>query len=401
MSAFLHQIFYANNKFDDDSTDDRYAFVEELSKWSAPITFDGKPSHVIPRLSGDGLPSKDNTDKSGVLEKEKPHDFARTPALRSSVGVRGFACEAGVSGWRPKTPTGLSGDGLPLKDNAYENKLSSALSFEDKSSPDNHSSPSFVPHSGLVVNPRTPTQVVPPCSYFGIGVLTKHKTSHSLFDKPVRPVHPRIPSNLSIFQSVFLLHYGYSEYIMAENRMLNRELEEKQKIMETLSKTPKKLKEGNHKLTNDNIQEILSGLLVATKEEIMHLVAYSAYYNRIIYLVFTHSYLIFSPTKETAVDSTNILSVYILNQTRKHPKYGGSYYPEFNPTLEKMENIHNSKIHLEHYAKPFKGVSAYKLPELEEMATKTGMFENGVPAKYKKKELYDKIVEVCCAGICA
>jgi hypothetical protein len=248
---------------------------------------------------------------------------------------------------------------------------------------------------------RTPTQVVYPCSYFSIGVLTKPKTSHSLFDKPVRPVHPRIPSNLSIFQSVFLLHYGYSEYIMAGNRMLNRELEEKQKIMETLSKTPKKLKEGNHKLTNDNIQEILSGLLVATKEEIMHLVAYSAYYNRIIYLVFTHSYLVFSPTKETVVDSTNIPSVYILNQTRKHPKYGGSYYPDFNPTLEKLENIHNSKIHLEHYAKPFKGVSAYKLPELEEMATKTGVFENGVPAKYKKKELYDKIVEVCCAGICA
>jgi hypothetical protein len=200
---------------------------------------------------------------------------------------------------------------------------------------------------------------------------------------------------------MFLLHYGYSEYIMAGNRMLNRELEEKQKIMETLSKTPKKLKEGNHKLTNDNIQEILSGLLVATKEEIMHLVAYSAYYNRIIYLVFTHSYLVFSPTKDATVDSTNIQSVYILNQTRKHPKYGGSYYPDMEPTLEKLENIHNSKIHLEHYAKPFKGVSAYKIPELEEMAKKTGVFEKEVSVKYKKKDLYDKIVEVCCAGISA
>ena len=51
-------------------------------------------------------------------------DVVRTPergvseALATqSVGVRGFACEAGVSGWRPKTPTGLSGDGLPSKDN--------------------------------------------------------------------------------------------------------------------------------------------------------------------------------------------------------------------------------------------------------------------------------------------
>jgi len=47
----------------------------------------------------------------------------RTPTLRlcrrfseaESVGVRGFAgalaTAKGVSGWRPKTPTGLSGDG--------------------------------------------------------------------------------------------------------------------------------------------------------------------------------------------------------------------------------------------------------------------------------------------------
>jgi hypothetical protein len=38
-----------------------------------------------------------------------------------SVGVRGFACALatakGVSGWRLETPTGLSGDGLPSKDN--------------------------------------------------------------------------------------------------------------------------------------------------------------------------------------------------------------------------------------------------------------------------------------------
>ena len=109
----------------------------------------------------------------------------------------------------------------------------------------------------------------------------------------------------------------------------------------------------------------------------------------------------FSPTKEVSVDASNIKSVYILNQTRKHPKYGGSYYPDLEPTLEKVETIHNSKIHLEHYAKPFRGVSAYKLHELEEMAKKTGIFEKDVPVKYKKKELYDKIVEICCAGICA
>jgi len=54
---------------------------------------------------------------------EKHDTFARTPELRSSVGVRGFVGEAGVSGWRAKTPTGLSRDGLPSKDNAPIEKI--------------------------------------------------------------------------------------------------------------------------------------------------------------------------------------------------------------------------------------------------------------------------------------
>ena len=58
------------------------------------------------------------------LEKEDEPDTVRTPEQRGttcasgSVGVRGFACEAGVSGWRLGTPSGLSGDGLQSKDNA-------------------------------------------------------------------------------------------------------------------------------------------------------------------------------------------------------------------------------------------------------------------------------------------
>jgi hypothetical protein len=44
-------------------------------------------------------------------------DNAKTLELHSNAGVQGFACEADVSGWRPKTPTGLSEDGLPSTDN--------------------------------------------------------------------------------------------------------------------------------------------------------------------------------------------------------------------------------------------------------------------------------------------
>lgn len=310
MSTFLHQIFYANNKFGSDVPIEVY---KELSKWAVP-----RPIYISQNV----LP------------------INQLPHIMSDVHIQ-------VNDSRTNTLSCKADPNIDIQSPPYTDK------------PTNRQSPS-------------------------------------------RPVlRTELFKNLSIFQSIFLLEYGYAEYMMSKNRILNRELEEKQKIMETLSKTPKKLKDGNHKLTNDNIQEILSGLLVATKEEIMHLVAYAFYYNRIIYLVFTHSYLVISPTKNTLVDETNIDSVFILNQTRKHPKYGGSYFPDLEPTLEKLGNIHNTKINLEHYAKPFKGVSAYKLPELEEMANKIGIFEKDCVVKYKKKELYEKIVEICCAGICA
>jgi len=216
---------------------------------------------------------------------------------------------------------------------------------------------------------------------------------------PPKPRHI-LSKHLSMFQSIFVSIFGIEEYMRIGNRMPNRELEEKQKIMLELSKTPKRLKECNQRLTNDNIQEILSGLYVSTNDEIMLLVAYSVYYNRIIYLVFKHSYLVVSPTKDaTVIDIQNVI---ILNQTRNHPKYGGSYMVDMEPTSEKIASIHNTKIHLEHYAKPFKGISTYKMADLECMYRKISDLETVTTKndkKRSKKELYDIIVEICCVGI--
>jgi len=216
---------------------------------------------------------------------------------------------------------------------------------------------------------------------------------------------PRIQScHATFFWCIFLATHGYSEYLRIGNRYQNKELEEKQKIMETLSKNPKQLKDGSIKLTNDAIQEILSGLLVSSsKEDFSVLVAYSKYYNKTIYVVFDCAYLVFSPNKDymnitstdANIDPTNGLEdVCVLYQTRKHPKYGGSYSLEFDLTLEKLTNICNTKLFMEHYAKPFRGISTYKVSDLVEMAKKIGILE-----PMKKTELYAKIVEKCCVGI--
>ena len=50
-------------------------------------------------------------------------------------------------------------------------------------------------------------------------------------------------------------------------------------------------------------------------------------------------------------------------------------------------------IRLESYEKPFKGISTYKVVDLEEFAEKLELdLEN---TKYKKPELFQKIYEMC------
>jgi len=254
----------------------------------------------------------------------------------------------------------------------------------------------------------TPTSNIAPTN-----ISTPHQPTIAQQSKPImtagkqplndksqngRPVNDRsqterpLNERPTLFWCVFLAHYGYSEFLRVGKRFQNRELEEKQQIMETLSKNPKQMKDGNMKLTNDSIQEILSGLMVSTNDSFSALVAYSKYYNKTIYVVFSCSFLVFSNTKEPT--EAKIEDTCVLYQTRKHPKYGGSYRLEEEPTLEKLKNIRETKIEMEHYAKPFRGISAYKLGDLETMAQKIGVLD----AK-GKADLYAKIVEKCCQGI--
>jgi hypothetical protein len=377
MSVFLHQLFYNNTLSSDLSVENNISNLGEvltdLHQWALPY---------------DCRPYMDNT----------------LPPTLTCPGVIAIPITENTSPPAPRV--------VPCSEVGKASDRN-VLSAEDKytQSSDNTTTSTLLYNGNHFKNKiSTPTGISHPA--------TTNVSRRDMYT-PQRLTQLR----LSMFQCIFILHYGYSEFLRVGNRIQNRELEEKQKIMDVLSKTPKRLKEGNHKLTNDNIQEILSGLYVSAKEEMMQLVAYSVYYNRIIYVVFMHSYLVVSPTKDSVVNEENINTVCILHQTRKHPKYGGSYNPDLEPTIEKIQNIHNTKIHLEHYAKPFKGISSYKTAELEQMAEKinvltrkqeSGTFpgvlsENRVQSppneqvkrKKTKKELYDSIVSVCCSGICS
>jgi hypothetical protein len=197
----------------------------------------------------------------------------------------------------------------------------------------------------------------------------------------------------SVFWCLFVAHYGYSEYLQVGNRGKNRELEEKQAMMETLTKQTKLLKEGNMRLTHDAVQEILSTLMTSSSSDFLELVAYAHYYQKNVYVVFPHSYLVFSP-----FHGEEYPTIVLTKRPAQYDRNGGRYRLDAEPTPETLSAIRESKVALEHFAKPFRGVSSYKLEELETFARKAGILAD-TGKKLKKGDLYAMVVEKACVGL--
>ena len=186
----------------------------------------------------------------------------------------------------------------------------------------------------------------------------------------------------SIFYSV-----DPKEYETIYNRFSNRELEEKQKIMEFFKKNSKALKSSNYKVTNGMIQEILSELMLDTKKtSFIGLIALSIYYKKQIFLI--------DPTKKTylkffAIDQEYVSSdnIYIYKNVEARQK--GKYRLYMKPFIDT-----NDLFLLEHYNKSLRGLSSYKTDELDKIATSLGISTiDSVGKKLKKGELYEKLVE--------
>jgi hypothetical protein len=343
--SFLHQIFYGNNKFD--ITEETIA---DLNKWAEYIAKkSGREAEGVRGNSGERSSKEFHVDKT-ICRDTDPHELCSLEFTRDTKGT----CVTS------RSECFTNSDEVGLKD--------------------------------VVTEIITPVKKYDAVKYSGReaeGVRGNSRERSSLeFTSLSKP----IVKHSSLFWCVFLAHYGYSEYLRVGTRFQNRELEEKQTMMETLSKNAKQMKDGNMRITNDAVQEILSGLMVSSKDALSALVAYSKYYKKTIYVVFSSSYLVFSYAKEYL--SHDISDICVIYQTRTHPKYGGSYSLEFDVTLEKLQSIQETKIAMEHYEKPFRGISAYKIADLTAMATKIGILE-----AMKKTDLYTAIVEKCCEGI--
>jgi hypothetical protein len=162
----------------------------------------------------------------------------------------------------------------------------------------------------------------------------------------------------------------------------NVEIDTRIKIVESLRKTPKRLKDTNAKLTMEATQGLLGAMLTAREDRIDFCVAYSVFYNKHILFVYPKTCRLFSPNLTSDIeDDDHIIILYVSHDGRKI-----AYSSEPNPTREMAIGILNTK------PAGLKAQSNYKIPELESIAETFGISIKTVEVKRRKKEdVYNEI----------
>jgi hypothetical protein len=196
---------------------------------------------------------------------------------------------------------------------------------------------------------------------------------------------------------------------------IKREMEIKQDMLDKFMKKPTLLKTGNHKMTNVAIDEYCADLQIKKKDDLHSLVGFSIYYGVDI-IVVCHSrsfYIEFSGSPkeekikgESGMECLPIVIIYDekekvflldtengrMNDKRDYKLCNENGDGDSKSAQEKKENKikewKNKYLCLENYKKPLKGVSGYKVADLEIMMDKLGLV---CKAGAKKQDMYDAI----------
>lgn len=193
----------------------------------------------------------------------------------------------------------------------------------------------------------------------------------------------------TLFWSIFIAYYGLKEYYIVD-RYKNREIEEKEKIvnyLKTLSKT-------EIYITKCSIQEMMGELMVSKNTTLFIVNALSMYYKMTFLFVYENTYLEFDLNK-LLTNNNNEIPIGIIyknkNGSTKFPKYSVDLYV----TPEKIQSIRDTKVQLVKYDKPLKGISVYKITDLEIILGKLQPNLGEKNTKYTKKEMYEQIWRSC------
>ena len=224
-------------------------------------------------------------------------------------------------------------------------------------------------------------------------------------EKPLEPIQEDTKRLISpkqqdsLFWCLYIIEHGYKDYIQITHQYGIKELEEKQKTYEFVKNNTSLVKNTNYKMTGVAIQEMLSELIVVQKNlSFLSLIATIVRYNINILIVMEEKncMLEFWCNKERIPNPNSLredgdAATYVIYKT----KYGKYKLQEENISSYKLQELRDSYVVLESYNKILKAQTNYKVDDLEVMARKlyiiTGTEEMKI--KYKKGELYDKIIE--------
>jgi hypothetical protein len=188
----------------------------------------------------------------------------------------------------------------------------------------------------------------------------------------------------NLFWSIFISVYGYTEYDTIGRCYSNREISEKQNIMEFIKKNPNSLKNMNKKITKAMTQEIMSDIMSNKKTTLDVLPAFALFYKKNIIILNEKNKNIY-----LKINLVEDIKEYILLIKNKKSFFG----VDADISAEKIQNIFDTKFCLEHYNKPLKSISNYKSDELNSIG---GMMGLNLTGKIKKQELYNEICKVIC-----
>jgi hypothetical protein len=189
----------------------------------------------------------------------------------------------------------------------------------------------------------------------------------------------------SIFWSIYEVEHPTESFL---GTRANTEIEHRIKVVDYLKKTPKRLKETNSKLTIEQTQALFGSMLISKEDKLDFCIAYAAYYNKPILVIYTNTYCIFSPTVEIDLSEGDAIILYASNPTKNRNKV--VYSSEKTPTISMIQEIQKTKV-----ASPLKAMSNYKTNELDEIAARLGISikqnENGKEKRRKKEDIYNEL----------
>jgi len=182
----------------------------------------------------------------------------------------------------------------------------------------------------------------------------------------------------TLFWCMYISSHGLNRFQVIGNKYANAELEEKQKIIEFLKKSPEAVKRASSmKVTKSKIQEIMSDLMLNKTTNMWTLIAMCAYYEIGVILVRGKTYMNIGH---------DIQSKSILLSFNDKNKCG--ILLEDDPSLE-ISKIKDECLCIENIEKPLRGISTYKVPDLEKIAQRLAVDVSGL----KKPEMYQRIFE--------